>query len=55
MYLLFKEIYGKVYSLLGRILLRKLENWSVGNYNLRICLCTIRNWTQFTPLVIFRA
>jgi hypothetical protein len=33
--LLFKEIYGKIYSLLGRILLRKSENWGVGNYKLR--------------------
>jgi hypothetical protein len=35
MYLLFKEIY----SLLGRILLRKLENWCVGiPYNLNYML-----------------
>jgi hypothetical protein len=50
MYLLFKEIYGKIYSLLGKILLKKLGNSSVGNYKLRICLCTTKNWTQFTLL-----
>jgi hypothetical protein len=31
-----------------------LETWIIGvleiTYRLRICLCTTRNWTQFTPL-----